>query len=152
MSSSYPSASGGWHSTTRTSGGSPPTLSSPSYLCHCWHTYTTMAIKERGVVVVANKTTTGLRGRLTPSPSPFRGFCCGRLTATDIKLMTFGESQKSISWAFLTLCQWSVMKFCATGAWSLSLSAGAGSYTLPNIPRGGGSHYHFWWERTNQTI
>ena len=96
-----------------------------------------MAIKERGVVVVANKTTTGLRGRLKPSPSPFRGLYYGRLTATDIRLMTFGESQKSISRAFLALCQCPVMKFCATGAWSLSLSAGAGSYTLPTIPRGG---------------
>lgn len=79
------------------------------------------------------KTTTGLRGRLVPSPSPFRGLYNGRLAATVIKSDDFGRKPKIYQMAFRAV---TILSFSVPSAWSLSPSAGAGSYTLHDIPGG----------------
>lgn len=96
-----------------------------------------MEIKEEGVVVVVDNTTTRLRKRLVPFPLSFNRLYCGRLTATIIKSDDFERKLKIYQMGIpRTVPVFPVLGPCP--CW-----LGAGSYTLPNITKGEKKiHYH----------
>lgn len=80
--------------------------------------------------MVVDNTTTRLRERLVPFPLSFNRLYCGRLTATIIKSDDFERKLKIYQMGILS----PVPVFQVLGPCPCWL--GAGSYTLPNIPRG----------------